>query len=300
MTQENPFQKAETIKKRPKIILFGPEGSEKTRFSLSLPSPVTVDMEKGTTLYGSDFDFHVIHTVDPTVVMDSAYWLLTNEHKYKTLIIDPITIYWSALQKKWQDILLEREKKSPGFKFEYYRLQPSDWGLVKGELKKLIRIITMLDMNVVVTAHQKKMYSDNEGEFMKVIGDTFDGEKSLPYMFDIVLRTYKEGTKCMAECLKDRTNKLPQKFKLSYSVISEAFGDDIERESVPIDMITDEQIEEISTAVVEFKIDDMKLKRSLSKYGTSKLAELTKEDANTIIEIFNQKRKERDAKSKLG
>ena len=215
MTQENPFQKAETIEKRPKILLIGGEGTLKTRTSLSFPCPVVFDMEKGTTLYGNEFNFHVTHTTDPTIVMDGVSWLLTNKHNYKTVIIDPITVYWSALQAKWQNIFLEHEKKSAGFKFEYYRIQPSDWGLVKGELKKLIRNLTMLDMNVIITAHKKKMYSEATGDFMKVIGDTFDGEKSLPHLFDTVIMVRKDGGKYIAECLKDRTHKLPDKFELS-------------------------------------------------------------------------------------
>ena len=46
---------------------------------------------------------------------------------------------------------------------------------------------------------------------MKKVGETFDGEKSLPYLFDIVVHTFRnEAGEFMGECLKDRSNKMPK------------------------------------------------------------------------------------------
>ena len=91
--------------------------------------------------------------------MEAVQWLLTNAHSYRTLIIDPITIYWDALQKKWSDIFLKRNKGSKGYRFEFYDLQPRDWMTIKAEFKELIRKLIALDMNVIVTARQKVQYA---------------------------------------------------------------------------------------------------------------------------------------------
>jgi hypothetical protein len=294
---KNPFQKAEAVSKRLKAFLWGPEGSGKTLLALQFPDPVVIDMESGTDHYGTDFNFAVNHTTDPDEIMSYVTWLQKSKHQYKTLILDPITIYWAALQQKYSGIFLEREKKSPGFKFEYYKIQPSDWGIIKRELKTLVRRLTMLDMNVIVTAHQRKEYAD--GEFMKIIGDTFDAEKSLPYMFDTILRLYRNGDgSFMGQCVKDRTNHLPHEaFKIpappdSYSIFKEYFGgESLERESKPIEFITPEQKEEIETFLVMFKVKDQKLKKSLAAYNAETLDELTKENAQIIIEKFQKKEK---------
>ena len=50
----------------------------------------------------------------------------------------------------------------------------------KNELKQLTRLLTMIDMNVVVTAHEKVKYKDG-GAFI-ADGVTFDCEKKMPYL----------------------------------------------------------------------------------------------------------------------
>ena len=84
---------------------------------------------------------------------------------------------------------------------EFYDFQPKDWMTIKAESKELIRRLIALDMNVIVTARQKVQYAD--GGFMRAIGETFDGEKSLPYLFDVVVRLYRdEKGRFMGECQK--------------------------------------------------------------------------------------------------
>lgn len=280
---ENPFQKAEARTKRLKLFLWGQEGSGKTILSLQFPKPVMIDMERGSDLYGNDYDFNVINTTDVDEVMESVDWLLTNKHEYRTLIIDPITIYWSALQDKYSKIFLQREKKSPGYKFEYYKIQPSDWGIIKSELKQLIRKLTLLDMNVIVTAHQKKEYA--EGEFMKVVGDTFDGEKSLPYMFDTIIRMQRKGGKFIGTMIKDRTNKLPDKdFEISYSLFESLFTKEaLTKKATPVKFATPDQVNEIDNYRVMLLITEDKFKKSLTKYDAETIEELTEDNANIII-----------------
>ena len=63
-------------------------------------------------------------------------------------------------------------------------------------------------MHVVVTARAKPQYADTG--FMRQIGVTFDAEKSLPYLFDIVLHQYRdENGRFLARVVKDRTGTLP-------------------------------------------------------------------------------------------
>ena len=95
---------------------------------------------------------------------------------------------------------------------------------IKAECKELIRKLIALDMNVIVTARQKALYAD--AGFMRAIGETFDGEKSLPYLFDSILRLYRDDNgRFMAENLKDRSDKLPRgQFEVSYDRLERAWA----------------------------------------------------------------------------
>jgi len=144
-------------------------------------------------------------------------WLRDNKHDYETLIIDPISVYWEALQHKWSEIFLQRNRQSRGFKFEFYEFQMRDWMVVKSEARKFVRKLIAVDMNVVVTARQKTLYAENA---LKALGDTFDAEKSIPYLFDVVVRLYRdERRRFLAECQKDRSGTLPTgPFEVNYSI----------------------------------------------------------------------------------
>ena len=150
--QQSPFQRAVTLDKRLKLFLWGDSGVGKTTLSLQFPNPVVIDLEGGTDLYGESFEFDVQRASTVDHVRDGVNWLHTHPHSYRTLVIDPITIYWDALQRKWSEIFLKRNKKSKGYRFDFYDFQPRDWMTIKAEFKEIIRRLIALDMNVIVTA----------------------------------------------------------------------------------------------------------------------------------------------------
>lgn len=292
---ESPFIKAKTKEKRVKLMLYGDTGSLKTRIALAFPAPTVIDMERGTELYGNDFDFQVKHTTDADEVMSAVNWLLTNEHDYKTLIIDPITVYWASLQDKYRAFFMERKQSGKGFKIDFYEFQISDWNVIKSEYKRFMRKLMTLDMNVIVTAHQKKLYADDQT--MKVIGETFDGEKGLGYIFDIVVQTIKRGDRFMARAIKDRTNKLPTgEFDLSYEMLEKAFGGEaLNRKAEVVVLATSDQID----AIRGFYINASKpwslvaQQKLLKSYGVETEEELTSDNADEILGRFEDAYKKR-------
>lgn len=283
----SPFQKARSLEKRLKLFLWGDSGVGKTTLSLQFPKPVVIDLEGGADLYGEAFDFDVLRASMADEVMEAAQWLLTHPHAYRTLVIDPITVYWDALQKKWSDVFLRRNKGSKGYKFEFYDLQPRDWMTVKAEFKDLIRKLIALDMNVIVTARQKVQYAD--GAFMKAIGETFDGEKSLPYLFDTIVRLHRdEKGRFLGECLKDRSNKLPAgAFEVSYARFEELFGKKaLARKARPTAFATDEQKRQIRDHIARFGLSPEQVTKRLAAYGAESLDDLTEENARVILTKF--------------
>lgn len=284
-SNESPFRKAEKIDKRLKVFLWGPSGAGKTVLALHFPKPAVIDLERGTECYGDQFKFEVLPVTTADELEASIDWLLVHPHDYRTLVIDPITVYWEALQKKWSDIFLRRNKGGKGFKFEFYDTQPRDWNTIKAELKETIRKLLALDMNVIVTARSKVLYE--EGAFMKSIGETFDGEKSLPYLFDVVLRQWQSPDgKFFAETIKDRTNKLPKgQWEINYEIFEKAFGArSIARKAAPVRLASQAQKDRILELAKEFRISEERLTERLQTYGAENLDELTKTNADVILE----------------
>ncbi len=284
VNRKSPFKKAKNLKRRIKVFFWGDSGVGKSITALNFPRPVVIDMESGTDLYGEDFSFDVLHATNADEVMESVEWLLHNQHEYCTLIIDPITVYWEALQKKWSDIFLLRNKGSKGYKHDYYDIQPKDWLTIKGELKDLIRKMLTLDMNVIVTAREKTKYKD--GSFMVPIGETFDGEKSLPYMFDTVVRLYKDDDgRHMGRCLKDRSKKLPKEdFECSYQLFEQCFGKEtLSRQARPVEYATEEQKAKITDYIQQVGMTPEQVNIRLAAYDADSLDNLILENAEVII-----------------
>ncbi len=283
----SPFRKAKTQEKRLKLFLWGDYGTGKTTLALQFPKPVVIDMERGSDLYGDDFDFEVLHATTADEVMAAVEWLLKSRHEHRTLVIDPITVYWDALQRKWSDIFLKRNKGSKGYKFEFYDLQPRDWMTVKAEFKEFIRKLVALDMNVIVTARQKALY--DQGALMKVIGETFDGERSLPYLFDTIVRMSRdEKGRFMGACLKDRSNRLPKEpFECSYGLFEGLFGKKaLARKAKPVEPASEEQKRRIRELVEKFAMTPEQVSKRLAAYGAQCLDDLSDENALLILSKF--------------
>ena len=280
----SPFHQATTLPKRLKLFLWGDSGVGKTTLALQFPAPVLIDLEGGADPYGDAFDFHVLRASTADEVSGAVRWLLANEHPYRTLILDPITVFWDALQRKWSDIFLRRNKGSKGYRFEFYDLQPRDWMTIKSEFKEFVRQLIALDMNVIVTARQKVQYAD--GGFMKVAGETFDGEKSLPYLFDTIVRLFRdEQVRFMAACLKDRTNRLPaEPFETSYAVFEQAFGlEALTRQAHPTVLASEEQKRQIRALIEQVGMRPEQVSERLAAYGADSLEDLMQDPAQIIL-----------------
>jgi hypothetical protein len=298
---ESPFQKATSLQKRLKLFLWGDSGVGKTTLALRFPKPVVIDLEGGADLYGDSFKFDVLKANTPDEIMAAVDWLLTQKHSYRTLIIDPVTVYWDSLQKKWSDVFLKRNKGSKGYKYEFYDLQPRDWLTIKAEFKEFIRKIIALDMNVIVTAREKTKYK--EGSFMVAIGETFDGEKTLPYMFDTIVRMYlDEKSRYMGFCVKDRSNKLPKEaFECSYKVFEKLFGKQyLSKEATPVQYATPAQKEKIKKYIEQFGMTPEQVEKRLAAYDAESLDVLTNENAQIIISKFESAGAAKNNKTQKG
>ena len=284
---DSPFQKAESLDKRLKLFVWGESGVGKTTLALQFPRPAVIDLEGGTDLYAGAFDFDVIRVTTADEVAEAVGWLRTNSHPYRTLIVDPITVYWESLQQKWSSIFLRRNKNSKGHKFEFYDLQPRDWMTVKAEFKDLARQLVGLDLNVIVTARAKVQYADSG--FMQAVGHTFDCEKSLPYLFDAIVRLHRDDQgRFVGTCMKDRSNQLPRgEFEASYGLFEQAFGEDaLARPARPAALATQDQVQQLEDHIERFRMTPQQVSRRLASHDAGSLEELTQENAQRILNMF--------------
>lgn len=284
-------KKPEVIEKRLKMFIYGTAGVGKTVATLQFPNAYIIDTEKGTDFYSKSIinnNSAVFQSLNPDEIKEEIKELLTVKHNYRTLIIDPVTQVYNAVQEKWNRIFEkyakdDKEKEVMDFGMRY-------WGKVKQEFKALQRMMLNLDMNVIVTSHQKDVYGSN---FNK-IGVTFDSMKGDDYLFDLVFRIEQRGDKRLAVTVKERAEigerKFPEEFEWSYKNFCQFYGKDVlEREAKPIEMASDEDVAKVSKLISVVKVDDETVAKWFSKADVSNWDEMTKEQINKCIDFLEKK-----------
>lgn len=218
------FRPAKPSNRRHKILIWGLSGSAKTKSALEFPGCAYIDNHGSAEKYESAYPQHLFfgsasEPPTPDNTMAAVTSLLGDPGDRRTLALDDITTYWDQIQGKWSKLFLSRLPKSPGHHAEFYTFQPSDWQHPKRELRSLIRRMIALDMNVVVIARAQKEYAGEGGNFMKVIGEIFAGEKNLVYEFDYVFQFIHEEGKYRAMVQKQRVTPgekpMPESFEFT-------------------------------------------------------------------------------------
>ena len=284
--------KPEVKQKRLKLFLFGPPGCRKTTSALQFPKSVLIDMERGSEQYAKTIDKAgsvVLETTNPDEVLSEIKSLLTEKHEYKTLIIDPVTIFYQALQDKWTRIFeqyakTEKEKAMQDFGMRY-------WGRVKSEYKSFLRMLMQLDMNLIVTSHQKDIYGPN----MQKVGIGPDSMKGDEYVFDYVFRLNVVGDEAVASTKKQRSEPLepqrfPEQFKWTYMNFLKFYGKDIiEKETTPVLMASKAQVKKIEQLVDVVKISDDDITKWFNKASVDAWGEMTSDQIEKCVKFVTKK-----------
>lgn len=202
-----------------KILISGDPKTGKTTNSMAaFPKPVIIDLERGSLMYQEKFGVPAFY---PEKGDFEGLWHACREavnKGYKTIIIDQFTTLYMWHVERWEKLYLENEKRSPGNKGEYYKLQPSDYGRIKKGWQDYVHFILGLPVHIVGIARRKDKYSKTE--MMKVVGTMVDADKSLEYEFSHIFNfarsgdgsivVLNEGERCV-----DPSKKLPNTFPLN-------------------------------------------------------------------------------------
>lgn len=254
-------KKPEIAEKRLKLFLYGPAGVGKTTAAIQMPNPYIIDTEKGTEQKAYVEKIQkcggaVFRTTSASDLLDELKALMTEKHSYKTLVIDPVT-------NIEDNVINDASHK--------YRAQEKEGGDMRvwrdrDQIMRRIRSMLLnIDMNVVITAHGKIEYGDN---FAK-LGQTFEGWKKWPYIFDLVLELDNQGKKRVAVVRKSRmAQEFPDgdQFEWSYQELSRRYNPTImEKESVAVKLATAQQVAQIKELVETVHIDADWISRAFKK-----------------------------------
>jgi hypothetical protein len=270
------------IEKRLKMLLFGPAGAGKTTAAIQFPKPYLIDTERGAE--NAQYVEHLrrvggayFSSSDPDEVLAEVTSLLSEKHDYRTVIIDPLTVLYNDLLDKAADEV------------------GTDFGKHKGpadrKIKRLITMLLRLDMNVIITSHEKPKWvrtKDAKGkDTVAEDGATFDCYGRIDYVFDLLLQIQRRGKERFAVVRKSRLLGFTEGdgFEFSYDAIAERYGREvIEKASTPEVLASPEQVRELERLLGVLKLPEATTDKWLEKAQADNWTEMPEKAIQACID----------------
>lgn len=264
--------------KRAKILISGEPGCGKTFFSIQLPGVYYIDIEKGATreqyqemlLKSGGMYVNPDHGVSTFADINAEFKsLATEKHSYNSVVLDSL---------------------SHAYFMEAARAEAkmgSDFGRDKKEANKpsreLLRWIDLMDMNVVLIAHQKIDWSKKDD-----VKTSYDAYEKTGYSLDLWLEIV--GKNVIVR--KTRLKEFPEGtiFPRDYSIFAKMFGvEKLSAEATPISMATKEQIEIIKDLITKLNVPQDSVQKILDKFDVESFEELTSDQIDGGIKVYQKK-----------
>lgn len=214
-----------------KIMIWGESGSGKSRFALSAPNPIVVDLEGSTRLYANEFDFwkaeidknNQLACNPATLVKNVINEIFNGEYPdRKTLIIDPVTDLLDCIE----NICATQYEKNIGKKIDTLNaVQKTKWYAYRRDTSRtMLNQLKDVPMNLVLVARAKNMWDTKDGK-MQPIGLTYDALEITEYLMDIVIQLEKNGDETKAIVKKSRLGNLPKVLEIkNFNSITESLN----------------------------------------------------------------------------
>jgi hypothetical protein len=264
-------KKPEDRQRRLKMLLSGPAGVGKTTAAIQMPKPYIIDTEKGSIHYGEIIDKSggsVAELTEASEVIKELRNLITEDHDYKTVVIDSATVLFN------QAIEEGRIKEGEEWGRHY--------GYANAMFKRMCDLLRDIDMNVVVTSHEKDEYADQTNAAGKVervkVDVGYDGYKKFDYHFDLWLALSRKNKTTAdspreATVMKTRLSKeFPDrdKFEWSYDVLCKRYGrDGIEAKVEKKELATVEQVVRLRELIGRLKPHEVQALKLVTVAGYS-------------------------------
>jgi AAA domain len=277
---------------KPKVLIFGKPGVGKTWSSLDFPSCYYIDTEGGANLRhyteklansGGAYMGPEQGSTDFSTVLEQIQALGTEQHDFRTLVIDSVSHVFNTEIAAMQDSLARENKKD-----EYGASRKPAISL----MRRAVMWLDRLDMNVVLIAHAKDEYGINAKGDREVIGSTFDCWDKLEYILHLALLIEKRGPSRTARVRKTRLLGFPDAdtFQWSFDEFADRYGRDIIEGAVKqIVVATPEQVAEFSAAFAKVKMPDDWLEKCLRRGKAERIEDLDTTAIDAMITMLRNR-----------
>ena len=267
---------------RLKVLLYADKGAGKTHFCCSIPEAYYIDTEKledyprFVKMLKSNGG-QLVYLTELSEVIKEVQSLLLNKHSFKTLVIDSISFPYAWLSQLEVERLVKKAPHTEGTEFG------ANLSKAKRLTFQLGILLSRLDMNVIVVAHEKSKFADGRD-----LGKTFDVNDKLAYSLGTTLNLRLMGGARKLFIEKSRYEELKTgdliDFEDGYKVIKSLFGENIFlREAKTEPLITKEQLTQLNKLIDALKIPEEQVNKLITNGNATCLEEITEEFAQKAI-----------------
>ena len=277
---------------KPKVLIFGKPGVGKTWFALTFPNVYYIDTEGGANLAhytdklekaGGVYLGQEQGSNDFSVVLDQIKALATEEHPYKTLVIDSISHLFGSEIANEQERLADARKKD-----EYGASRKP----AISYMRRIVNWLDRLDMNVIIVAQQRDEYGVTDKGERGVIGETFDCWDKLEYILHLAFQAFNVGNAYKARVRKSRLVGFPKAevFELSYDAFADRYGRDVIESAVhTVDLADAEQIAELNDLMERVNMPPDWLEKCLKKDKAEYVRELSRTAVAAMCKMLKER-----------
>lgn len=269
-----------------KAVVYANRGVGKTHFCCSFPNTYYLDTEGLEShphfvemLVNNGSDLARINELSEIIA--EVRMLLSTQHSYKTLVIDSISFPFHMLAN------MEAERLAKASKGEKEGTEyGANMAKAKRQVFELGMLLSRLDMNVLVTAHEKTKYEKGEE-----IGKASDVSDKLEYALGSVLHLRRVGKTVKVSVEKSRYTSLPTgemiDFTNGYQVLCDRLGKEIfDKTSAPEVLASEAQLEEVELLIKNLNVPEDWLMKKIASYRASKLSQLNTTDMQALIDLM--------------
>lgn len=274
-------KKPEYKENRLKMLLYGNHGTGKSHFCCSIPKAYFIDTEEIDQysqfigmLSEKESAFVTINTLEEVIQEVKA--LLSEKHDFRTLVIDSMSVLYNSMCNTEVAIVGDQYAKNTA--------KP------KRLLSHLASLLNRLDMNVIITSHQKDKYEKTVTQ--DIVTKIYDVPDKMGYMIGMIARAESQGSKNRIQVTKTRYKEFTTGdwVDLDYKEFVSKLGKDLfERESVKLELATAKQIEELNSLIDLFGIKEEITSKWLTKAKSGSFDEMDKDIIQKCIDSLKEK-----------
>jgi hypothetical protein len=209
-----------------RAVIFGEPSAGKSHFVANIPGVYFIDTEN-LQKYQKFRDMlnnnggHIISLNDMNEIISEIKDLLSTKHAYKTLVIDSISVPCGHLA----NLEVERFVKA-----SVKPIEGTEFGSNVAKPKRLTyhlgMLLARLDMNVVVTAHEKAKFVGSQE-----VGKIPDVSDKLAYLMGTTIHIQNAGGKRLGRVIKSRYSELTDGETINidngYEFLKKRFGEEV-------------------------------------------------------------------------